>query len=301
MFSAATSGRHARRYSMRFSIETPIAPVEKLMITSSPHSPRIASEIAWKSSTSYDGVPSGRRAWMWIIEPPSSTIRRASAAYSSGVYGIAGHWSRLATAPEIGHVRMTGSSRLMASGTSHFSLCPIAARGATSTQRRAPSPQLRLRVAERERVLVAGPRERQPPAPGSRQVHVRRPEIHLARDRAVALPRRDREPRERQRRLARNPQDLVRAVGQRRRGERVAEQHRGDVAVTADDVRHLRLGIREARPRPGRKDAAVDVAGLRLLLLLRSSAAGQRGQREDQTGTTPCRFHGRSTRLPSAI
>src|SRR4051794_40076600 len=51
---------------------------------------------------------------MWIIEPPSSTIRRASAAYSSGVYGIAGHWSRLATAPEIEQVRITGSSRLMA-------------------------------------------------------------------------------------------------------------------------------------------------------------------------------------------
>ena len=41
--------------------------------------------IARKSSTSYEGVPSGVRAWMWIIEPPSSTIRRASAAYSSGV------------------------------------------------------------------------------------------------------------------------------------------------------------------------------------------------------------------------
>src|SRR3954447_20000155 len=50
---------------------------------------------------------------MWIIEPPSSTIRRASAAYSSGVYGIAGHWSRSATAPEIEQVRITGSSRLM--------------------------------------------------------------------------------------------------------------------------------------------------------------------------------------------
>src|SRR4051812_16002420 len=51
---------------------------------------------------------------MWIIDPPSSTIRRASAAYSSGVYGIAGHWSRLASAPEIEQVRTTGSSRLMA-------------------------------------------------------------------------------------------------------------------------------------------------------------------------------------------
>src|SRR6185295_19113434 len=100
-------------------------------MTTSPTSARIASVIARKSSTSWLGVPSGRRAWMWIIEPPSSTIRRASAPYSAGVYGIAGHWSRLATAPEIAHVRMTGSSRLMASGTSHSSLCPIAARGAT--------------------------------------------------------------------------------------------------------------------------------------------------------------------------
>ena len=41
--------------------------------------------IARKSSISYEGVPSGVRAWMWIIDPPSSTIRRASAAYSSGV------------------------------------------------------------------------------------------------------------------------------------------------------------------------------------------------------------------------
>src|SRR5918994_2099259 len=77
-------------------------------MTTSPTSARIASVMARKSSTSKLGVPSGRRAWMWIIEPPSSTIRRASAAYSSGVYGIAGHWSRLATAPETAHVRMTG-------------------------------------------------------------------------------------------------------------------------------------------------------------------------------------------------
>src|SRR3954452_23735047 len=95
---------------MRFSIGTPIAPVEKLTITSSPHSARIASEIAWKSSTSYEGAPSGRRACMWIIVPPSSTILRASTAYSSGVYGIAGHWSRLASEPEIEQVITTGSS-----------------------------------------------------------------------------------------------------------------------------------------------------------------------------------------------
>src|SRR5919112_5708769 len=82
------------------------------MITSSTSS-RMAAVIAWKSSISYDGTPSGVRAWMWIIEPPSSTTRRASAAYSSGVYGIAGHWSRLATAPEIELVMTTGSVKDM--------------------------------------------------------------------------------------------------------------------------------------------------------------------------------------------
>ena len=55
------------------------------MISPSPTSARIASVIARKSSTACDGVPSGRRAWMWIITPPSSAIRRASAAYSAGV------------------------------------------------------------------------------------------------------------------------------------------------------------------------------------------------------------------------
>ena len=54
------------------------------MITSST-SERIASVMARKSSISYDGVPSGVRAWMWIWLAPSSTARRASAAYSSGV------------------------------------------------------------------------------------------------------------------------------------------------------------------------------------------------------------------------
>ena len=37
---------------MRFATGTPIVPVEKLMITASPTSSRIASVIAWKSSTS---------------------------------------------------------------------------------------------------------------------------------------------------------------------------------------------------------------------------------------------------------
>src|SRR3954454_13804456 len=82
------------------------------MITSST-APRIASVIARKSSISYEGTPSGVRAWMWIIDAPSSTARLASAAYSSGVYGIAGHWSRFATAPLIELVITTGSLKLM--------------------------------------------------------------------------------------------------------------------------------------------------------------------------------------------
>src|SRR5215212_7848528 len=81
------------------------------MITSAPACARIASVIAAKSSISYDGTPSGARAWMWICDAPSSTARRASAAYSSGVYGIAGHCSRFATAPEIEQLRITGSSK----------------------------------------------------------------------------------------------------------------------------------------------------------------------------------------------
>src|SRR3954447_12189857 len=82
------------------------------MITSST-APWIASVIARKSSISYEGTPSGVRAWMWIIDAPSSTARRASSPYSSGVYGIAGHWSRLATAPLIELVITTGSLKLM--------------------------------------------------------------------------------------------------------------------------------------------------------------------------------------------
>ena len=68
---------------------------------------------------------------------PSSTARRASAAYSSGVYGIAGHWSRFATAPEIAQVSRTGSSTAMGSfgkwdvpllTLSHTCACPQARR-----------------------------------------------------------------------------------------------------------------------------------------------------------------------------
>src|SRR5215207_10024287 len=88
------------------------------MITSSTAS-RIASVIARKSSISYDGTPSCVRAWMWIIDAPSSTARLASAAYSSGVYGIAGHWSLFATAPEIDQARQPPQARLLPLGAHH--------------------------------------------------------------------------------------------------------------------------------------------------------------------------------------
>src|SRR4051794_21702333 len=71
---------------------------------------------------------------MWIIDPPSSTTRRASAAYSSGVYGMAGHWSRFATAPLIELVMTTGwSKRLMPAAPRvgvPLGRCPRARRGA---------------------------------------------------------------------------------------------------------------------------------------------------------------------------
>ena len=60
---------------------------------------------------------------MWIIEQPSSTARLASAAYSSGVYGIAGHWSRLATAPEIEQVMIAGFSKRAHTGITPCFLC----------------------------------------------------------------------------------------------------------------------------------------------------------------------------------
>src|SRR3954451_18064838 len=93
------------------------------MISASPTSALIASVISRKSEISYDGAPSGLRAWMCTWTPPSSTMRRASAAYSSGVYGIAGHWSRLASDPEIEQVMTTGSSRLKAAPSAGSGKC----------------------------------------------------------------------------------------------------------------------------------------------------------------------------------
>src|SRR4051794_36766403 len=122
---------------MRWATGTPSAPVEKLTNAVSPTSARIASVMARKSSTAWLGVPSGRRAWMWIITPPSSTIRRASAAYSAGVYGIAGHRSRPASAPEMAHVMMTGSSRSTPAATYRANVTTGSHRG-SSRQRILP-------------------------------------------------------------------------------------------------------------------------------------------------------------------
>src|SRR3954471_12066367 len=91
---------------------------------------------------------------MWMWTPPSSTIRRASAAYSAGVYGMAGHWSRLASAPEMAQVMTTGSSRLkvrsVESGTCHFPLFRItvalARRGGGYYANRPPSTRKELHV-----------------------------------------------------------------------------------------------------------------------------------------------------------
>src|SRR4051812_25512968 len=63
---------------------------------------------------------------MWICEAPSSTTRRASAAYSSGVYGIAGHCSRLAITPEIEQLMTTGSSKRLIPRLPWSSSCRIA-------------------------------------------------------------------------------------------------------------------------------------------------------------------------------
>src|SRR3712207_8878676 len=100
---------------------------------------------------------------MWMCTPPSSTIRRASAAYSSDLYGIAGHCSRLASEPEIEQVMTTGSSRLTGalrdeSGTCHFALygTPSDRRGRPSGAADSggmPSSELRASDADRERAV----------------------------------------------------------------------------------------------------------------------------------------------------
>ena len=67
------------------------------------------------------------------IPGPHSLLTLSSAAYSAGVYGIAGHCSRFARAPEMAQVRITGSSRAMA-GDSYTPSRGATARAATSAR-----------------------------------------------------------------------------------------------------------------------------------------------------------------------
>src|SRR5918996_2645141 len=131
-------------------------------MTTSSTAPRIASVIARKSSISYEGTPSGVRAWTWIIEQPSSTARFASAAYSSGVYGMAGHWSRPATAPEIEQVTMQGSSKRLI--------------GAAASRRAPPGRRRRSARSHRHHTMLL-PRPRDP----LRLRHLERPDHRGAR------------------------------------------------------------------------------------------------------------------------
>src|SRR5919112_2117907 len=87
---------------------------------------------------------------MWIIDPPSSTTRRASAAYSSGVYGIAGHWSRFATAPLIEFVMTTGSSKRLMRILLSWELAHVAEVVALALEVPACGGDLLDRVAARE-------------------------------------------------------------------------------------------------------------------------------------------------------
>src|SRR3954463_6298158 len=82
---------------------------------------------------------------MWICEAPSSTARRASAAYSSGVYGIAGHWSRLAITPLIEQLMITGSPKLLIEPPSEATYVDISAKSRpTRSYGHHPMPFARL-------------------------------------------------------------------------------------------------------------------------------------------------------------
>ena len=77
---------------------------------------------------------------MWICDAPSSTARRASAAYSSGVYGMAGHWSRLAIAPLMEQLMITGSLKVLMPLRSSVASCSLlVARG---RERATPTPRV---------------------------------------------------------------------------------------------------------------------------------------------------------------
>src|SRR5579864_4661947 len=97
MLRAAISGRSSRMWAIRSAAGKPTAPVEKLMITSV--RARTSDRISVKVSTLQSGPPLGVRAWMCTIAAPASAARFASSAISRGEYGMAGHWSRVASTP----------------------------------------------------------------------------------------------------------------------------------------------------------------------------------------------------------
>src|SRR3954447_7823985 len=112
---------------------------------------------------------------------------------------------------------------------------------------------IRAAVAQVQLVSVAGPAELELPAAFG-EVDQRGPgpagDLPLG-DLAVSGARRaDLQIRAPVQRLARDPQDLVRAVLLRRRVQRAPEHDRRDLPVLAEHERHLRRGITEPGPRP---------------------------------------------------
>ena len=83
MFRAPISGISSLMWAIRCSTGTPIAPVEKLTMTSLRE--RTSERISANVSTRHSGPPSGVRAWMWTIAAPASAARFASSAISRGV------------------------------------------------------------------------------------------------------------------------------------------------------------------------------------------------------------------------
>src|SRR5688500_18301495 len=63
----------------------------------------IASNVAF----AHVGEPSSLRAWMCTTAAPASYARFASSAISTGVYGIAGQWRFVVTAPVKAQDRIT--------------------------------------------------------------------------------------------------------------------------------------------------------------------------------------------------
>src|SRR5258706_5019575 len=82
---------------MRSSLGMRTAPVLKLTMTSA--RARTSLKIWANVSGLQPGPPSGVRAWIWTMAAPSAAARAASSPISFGVYGMAGHWSRLARTP----------------------------------------------------------------------------------------------------------------------------------------------------------------------------------------------------------